>query len=808
MNHSTGNTALLDSPPVAGASCRLTVTGMDCADCARTIESSLASLPGVDSAAVSFARGTVDVTYDPAVADPQTLVGRVKALGYGAQRAADTASGGPWLFDITGMDCGDCAKTVEQTVRRLPGVQAATVNLGTATLSVTPRDDELTTAAIVSAVSKAGYGAQARGESRTTPSPVWWRQRRVIETAVAALLWVIGFTVEHLGAPRIASAVPFLLAMIVAGYPVARAGWYALKVRRADMNLLMTTAAVGAIAIGEWDEGSSVLILFAIGIMLQTLTLERTRRAIQALVGLAPAEASVKRAGGEQRVPVAAVAIGEVVVVRPGERLPVDGVVVAGRSGVDQAPITGESVPVSVGPESVVFAGSINGDGFLEIRSTKAASDTTLARVVHLVEEAQASKAPAQAFVDRFAAIYTPIVIIGAILLATVVPLFVGNFEEWFTRALVLLVIACPCALVISTPVALVAAIGSASRRGVLFKGGAAIEALASVRTVAFDKTGTLTVGRPAVTGVFPVGEKTEGEILARAAAIEGPSTHPIAIAIVRMARERGVAVPHATEARNIPGRGATARIGEETVTVGSRRLFDAIPEAVERILAATEAAGKTAVLIGTSNGIEAVIAVADPLRVISPRAVASLDALGLRTVMLTGDNRQTAQRIAAEAGVTDVRAELMPEDKVAAVVDLQRTAPVAMIGDGVNDAPALATAAVGVAMGAAGSDVAIEAADVALMSDDLTQVPVAVKLARRTLSIIRQNVAAALVVKGAFLALTVAGVTNLWLAVLADMGMSLAVTFNSLRLLRVEAALHGTHEVKAPVLASSVGDD
>ncbi|HEY7032991.1 MAG TPA: heavy metal translocating P-type ATPase [Thermomicrobiales bacterium] len=791
--------AILDPPPgdtpaepVAGTSCRLTVTGMDCADCARTIESSLASLPGVRSASVNFARGTADVAYDPAVAGPPALIGRVKALGYGAHAAANGATAhDPWLFDVTGMDCGDCAMTVEQVVRRLPGVATATVNFGAATLGVTPTDGVLTPAAVVAAVTQAGYGAQARGEHHVAAPHVWWRQRRILEIAVAAALWVIGFTIEHLGAPRLASDVPFLLAMVIAGYPVARAGWYALKVRRADMNLLMTIAAAGAVLIGRWDEGASVLILFAIGVTLQNLTLERTRRAIQALVDLAPAEASVKRAGGEQRVPVATVAVGEIVVVRPGERLPVDGVVVGGTSGVDQAPITGESVPVAVEPGSDVFAGSINGDGMLEVRSTKPASDTTLAHIVHLVEEAQASKAPAQAFVDRFAAVYTPLVIAGAILLATVVPLIAGDFREWFFKALVLLVIACPCALVISTPVALVAAIGSASRRGVLFKGGAAIEALASVRTVAFDKTGTLTAGRPAVTGVVPLGGRSAEAVLARAAAVEGPATHPIALAIVRAAREGGVTVPPAVDAQGIPGRGASARIAGETVVVGSRRLFGAVPQEVERLLATAETDGKTAVLVGTAREVEAVIAVADPLRPVSRRAVATLGALGLRTVMLTGDNRQTAERIAAAAGVADVRAELLPEDKVDAVVDLQRSAPVAMVGDGVNDAPALATAAVGVAMGAAGTDVAIEAADVALMGDDLAQLPVAVRLARQTMSIIRQNITAALVVKAAFLALTLAGVTNLWLAVLADMGMSLAVTFNSLRLLHIERISH-----------------
>jgi Cd2+/Zn2+-exporting ATPase len=802
MTHRPAGLDFVDTPrsdatpdeSLPGVACRLTVTGMDCADCAKTIESSLASLPGVHSAAVNFARGTADVSYDPAAANPPALIGRIKALGYGAQPSTDSpTSSGPWLFDVTGMDCGDCARTVEETVRRLPGVATVSVNFGAATLSVTPTDGVLTPVAVVDAVAQAGYGAQKRGETEAATPHVWWRRGRILETGMAAALWAIGFSVEHLGAPRLASAVPFLLAMILAGYPVARAGWYALKVRRADMNLLMTVAAVGAVLIGRWDEGASVLILFAVGVMVQTLTLDRTRRAIQALVGLAPAEASVQRAGGEQRVPVAEVAVGEIVVVRPGERLPVDGTVVAGRSAVDQAPITGESIPVAVEPGATVFAGSINGDGMLEIRSTKPANDTTLARIVHLVEAAQASKAPAQAFVDRFAAVYTPLVIVGAVLLATVVPLLTGDFRGWFFRALVLLVIACPCALVISTPVALVAAIGSASRRGVLFKGGAAIEALASIGIIAFDKTGTLTAGRPAVTDVVPIGDRSLEAVLARAAAVETHSTHPIALAIVRAARERGLAIPTAAEARGVPGQGATGQIGADFVTVGSRRLFGAIPEDVQRVLAAAETDGKTAVLIGTGQSIDAVIAVADPLRPVSRRAVAALGALGLRTAILTGDNRRTAERVAAAAGVTDVRAELLPEDKVAAVIDLQRSALVAMIGDGVNDAPALATASVGVAMGAAGTDVAIEAADVALMGDDLAQLPMAVRLARRTMGTIRQNVAAALVVKAAFLALTAVGVTNLWLAVLADMGMSLAVTFNSLRLLRIE---HVTHPI------------
>lgn len=772
-------------------SCRLTVAGMDCADCAKTIEASLATMPGVHTARVNFGGGTANVSYDPAETDAAALTQRVQALGYSA--IADTPPENTrrrWQFDVAGMDCGDCAKTIEMGLRRLPGVSDVQVSFGSGILTVTPAGEVLTEEAVVSAVEQAGYRAVTRSDMpspavEAAPTHAWWRQRRVIETTLAALFWVLGFGIEQAGAGRVFSAIPFLLAMVLAGYPVARAAWYAVKAHRADMNLLMTIAAVGAIAIGRWDEGSSVLILFATGLMLQTLTVERTRRAIQALVALTPAEALVLRSGAERRIPVAEVAIGETVYVLPSERIPVDGIVIEGQSAVDQSSITGESIPVEIEPDSAVFASSINGDGSLQVRSTKRAQDTTLANIVHLVEEAQSSKAPAQAFVDRFASIYTPIVIVAALLLTTAVPLVVGDFQGWLFKSLVLLVVACPCALVISTPVALVAAIGSASRRGVLFKGGAAIEALAAVRTVAFDKTGTLTLGRPGVSDITSTSTLGPDELLAKAAAVERHSTHPIALAVVAEAERRGLTLAEVRDAQGIPGRGAQAWVGTEQVLVGSRRLFGSIPAEVEQALLVGEQTGKTAVLVGTADGIAGVITVADPVRSQSVGAVRTLEDLSVRTVMLTGDNRFAAKRIGEQVGVSDVRAELLPEDKVTAIAELERKAPVAMIGDGVNDAPALATASVGIAMGVAGSDAAIEAADVALMGDELAQLPVAIRLARQTLTIIRQNIAASLVVKVIFLLLTFAGITNLWLAVLADTGMSLLVTFNSLRLLR-----------------------
>jgi Zn2+/Cd2+-exporting ATPase len=773
-------------------SCQLQVTGMDCGDCARTVEQSLRTLPGVTNTAVNFVRGTADVTYDPTQTEPETFTRRIAALGYGVAAVQPVAPANEtvWTFDVTGMDCGDCAKTVEAGVARLPGVREARVNFAVGTLAVTANPTDVTPQTIIHAVSEAGYGATVRGAPAARVAAVrWWRQRRLLELTGAALLWLAGFILEHAGLPRFVSAVPFIAAMLLGGYPIARAGWFALRARRADMNLLMTVASVGAVAIGQWDEGASVLILFGIGTMLQAMTVERTRRAIAGLLALAPAEASVLHGDHEHRVAVDAVSVGDVVRVRPGERLPVDGMVAAGQSAVDQAPITGESIPVEVQPGSAVFAGSVNGEGTLDVRATKPAHDTTLARIIALVEEAQASKAPAQAFVDRFAAVYTPLVILGALLVAVVPPLIAGDWGAWVYKALVLLVIACPCALVISTPVALVAAIGAASRRGVLFKGGAALEALAAVRVVAFDKTGTLTAGRPAVVAVHTCDGATEAEVLGIATALERQSEHPLARAVVAYSHDRALQPPPITDYRAVPGRGGSGGVDGVAASVGSVRWF------IERGLwdvaghEAFLAEGNAVVCVERAGRMIGLLTLRDAIRPESVRAVGALRALVGRVVMLTGDNARTAAQVAAATNVTDVRADLLPADKAAAVRALAADGPVAMVGDGINDAPALASASVGVAMGAAGTDVAIEAADVALMGDDLGRLPDAIRLARRTLGIIRQNIAVALVVKAIFLALTFAGVTNLWLAVLADMGTSLLVTANALRVLRADRA-------------------
>jgi Zn2+/Cd2+-exporting ATPase len=690
----------------------------------------------------------------------------------------------PWVFSVGGMDCADCARTVEMGVARLPGVASASVNFGSGTMTVHPAgQDTVTRQSIVSTVEQAGYTARERAARGTATLLPWWRSRRTQLIAAAMALWAVAFALERAGSAPLWSAVPFLMAMVIAGLPIYRAAWFALRRRRMDMNVLMAIAATGAVAIGEFGEGSLVLVLFAVGSQLQSMTLERTRHAIDALLELAPDMATVRHAGVETRVPVDQTRPGDIVIVRPGERIPVDGEIVAGESAVDQAAITGESTLVSIEPGATVHAGTINSDGLIEVRSTRRAADSTLARIIHLVEEAQASRAPAQAFVDRFAAIYTPVVVAGALVLATVVPLIAGDVRDWVFTALVLLVVACPCALVISTPVALVNSIGAASRRGVLFKGGAAVERLAGVHIVALDKTGTLTAGLPEVVEIRPLDGWSAGALLQMAAAIERGSTHPLAAGIVRAAEAEGLPRLTATGGRTVPGRGAEGRVEGVLMRAGGRKLFEALPEEVEAIVAAVEAGGRTAIIVEIDGEVAGIIAMADAIRPTARTVIEDLRGMRIRTVMLTGDNRLAAERVATGAGIDDVVAGLLPDGKVDAVADLESDGPVAMIGDGVNDAPALARASVGVAMGAIGSDAAIEAADVALLNDDLSRFPGTVRLARKTLRIIRENVAASVIVKFLVLGLTFVGITNLWLAVLADMGMSLLVTLNSLRL-------------------------
>jgi Cd2+/Zn2+-exporting ATPase len=571
------------------------------------------------------------------------------------------------------------------------------------------------------------------------------------------------------------------------------------------MNFLMSVAAVGALAIGEYGEAASAMFLFAVAQLLETRSMDRARNAIRGLMDLSPAQATVLRDGEETRVPVEDIAIGETVVIRPGEKIPVDGEIRTGRSSVNQAPVTGESVPVEKEPGAEVFAGTLNGEGALEVCSTRPASDTTLARIIHSVEEAQASRAPSQTFVERFARVYTPAVVIAAFGLALLPPLAgLGGWGEWFGRALVLLVVACPCALVISTPVTVVSALAGAARRGILIKGGLHLEKAGRARVVVMDKTGTLTEGQPAVVAVHALNGTHPHDVLALAAAAEARSEHPLARAILQHAGGEGIQPPPVFDTVAMPGRGIRARVGNRTVYVGNPRLFGELgagDPGVATLLDDLRSAGHTAVLVGSAAGtgspepptVLGALALADRVRPGAAAALADLHRAGIRrVVMLTGDNPQTAGAVAellggrTGVGVDEFRAELLPEDKVAAVREIQRAeGAVLFVGDGINDAPALAAADVGVAMGAAGTDIALETADIALMDDDLSKLAMTIRIARKAERIIRANIAFALVSKAIFVVLAVLGVATLWMAVAADVGASLLVTANGLRALR-----------------------
>lgn len=599
-----------------------------------------------------------------------------------------------------------------------------------------------------------------------------------------------------LGPPWFAT-VCFALATVSGGLLVFPAALGALKKLQLDMNVLMAVAVTGAWLVGEGEEGAAVVFLFALSELLESWSVGRARRAIASLLKLTPQTALVRSTDGAfKEIPVLEVAIGAEISVRSGSSIPLDGKVIAGDSAVNQAPITGESVPVDKKPGDTVFAGTINGEGSLIVQVTKAASDSTLARIIKLVEEAEEQKAPTQRFVDKFARIYTPAVFVAALMVALLPPLLMGGaWSEWTYRALVLLVIACPCALVIATPVSIVSGLTALARRGVLIKGGAHLEAVGKLRALAVDKTGTITQGRPQVTGVIPIGNITEEEVLRSAAAIDSHSEHPLAKAVVAASQSRNITWSESSQYQSVTGRGATAVIANHPHFIGNHKMAHELgvcsPE-IEAKLAEIEARGESLAILGhtphegCAGAVLGIISIGDTMRTEAPEALRLLHAAGLKkVVMLSGDNQRTASAIAKLAGIDEAYGDLMPEQKIEHIRRLMAEHHyVGMIGDGVNDAPALAIASVGIAMGAIGSDTAIETADMALMQDDLTRVAEAIALGRRTLSIIQFNVTFALAVKALFLILAFTGHTSLWLAILADTGATLLVITNALRLL------------------------
>src|SRR5215213_6236416 len=702
----------------------------------------------------------------------------------------DTPEGGAALgvlertvVRVEGMDCASCAATVERRVSALPGVARATVTFAAGRLDAEP-DPGLSLDELEGAVRAAGYGVAKSEEVERTP---FWRTPRAISVFASALLFAVGLTLSVGSAPELARVVAYLAAIAVGGLPIFRAALAGLRTRHMDMNVLMSAATIGAVGIGEWAEAAFVVVLFAAGNALQVYAIDRTRGAVRALARLAPDEVLVRRGDSERVVGAGEVAVGETVNVRPGERLALDGEVIEGRTTVDESPVTGESTPVEKGPGDAVYSGSLNGGGGVVVRVLREASDSTLQRIARLVEEAQATKAPAEQFVERFSRLYTPIVVAVAVILAVVPPVLGGEFGTWFYRALALLIIACPCALVISTPVTVVSGIGAASRRGILVKGGAALEAAGRLKALAFDKTGTLTEGRPVVSRVVPLDGRDEAEVLQLAAALERRSEHPLAHAILSAAN--GVDLPPVAGFRSLAGRGAEGKVGGKGYLIGSPRLYaerGLVLGGATEALEAVERAGETPVILGSEESILAVFGIADAVRPDSRTTLESLREAGVgELVMLTGDAEAPARRIAEDLGIS-YRAQLLPEQKVQAVRNLvSEHGDVGMVGDGVNDAPALAASSVGFAMGAAGTDVALETADVALMQDDLPKLAEAVRLSRSAEGFIKQNVAVSILIKGLFVLLAPFGLVALWLAVLADMGTSIAVTLNGLRLFR-----------------------
>ncbi|MGP3562610.1 heavy metal translocating P-type ATPase [Geobacillus sp. BK01] len=696
-------------------------------------------------------------------------------------------------YRVQGFTCANCAAKFENNVKALPGVQDAKVNFGASKITIwgTTTIEEL---------EKAGAFENLKireDKEKAVKREPFWKQKENIKVYISAVLLVISwFLGKQYGEEHFFATIGYAAAILIGGYSLFIKGFKNLVRLNFDMNTLMTVAVLGAAAIGEWGEGATVVILFAISEALERYSMDKARQSIESLMDIAPKEALIRRGNEEMMVPVDDIQVGDIMIVKPGQKLAMDGIIIKGISTLNQAAITGESVPVAKTVGDEVFAGTLNEEGLLEVKVTKRVEDTTLSKIIHLVEEAQAERAPSQAFVDRFAKYYTPAIIIFALLLAVIPPLFMGaDWSEWIYRGLAVLVVGCPCALVISTPVAIVTAIGNAAKNGVLIKGGIYLEEAGSLKVIAFDKTGTLTKGVPSVTDVVTY-NGDENELMTITAAIEKGSQHPLASAIIRKAEEEGLNFNDLSveEFQSITGKGVKARVNNEMYYVGSPGLFEellpnGIQSEIKEQMTTLQTQGKTVMALGTEKEILALIAVADEIRESSKEVIRKLHQVGIeKTVMLTGDNQRTAEAIGKQVGVSDIKADLLPEDKLNFIKELRdKHQSVAMVGDGVNDAPALAASTVGVAMGGAGTDTALETADIVLMSDDLSKLPYTIKLSRKALAIIKQNITFSLGIKALALLLIVPGWLTLWLAIFADMGATLIVTLNSMRLLKVK---------------------
>ncbi|WP_227375494.1 heavy metal translocating P-type ATPase [Haladaptatus halobius] len=832
---------------------KLDVPGMDCPSCAEKIVNSVSELDGVVTVEPQVMTGTVHIEYLPEKVAVNALIERVQAAGYDIESRDDLETE---RFDVPTMDCASCAGKIENALDTVAEIRERETLPTTGTVIVTYDPEQTSRADLVAAIESAGYTVEETGPEREEEDPVEenrardvWLSPRALKTWIGGGLLLVGLVLEFLlsgldvtlvgllGREFGTAELFYFAGAVIGGEEILRNGYYSARMRSLDIDLLMSLGILGAITaslvFGEalYLEAGMLAVLFSIAELMEEYAMDRARSSLRELMDFSPTTATIRRDGEETTLPVEELRVGDHVIMRPGDRIPADGTVVEGESAVNQAPITGESVPVDKTDGDEVYAGTINEEGYLEVEVTAEADDSTLARIIELVEDAQRDKTEHEQFVDRFAGQYTPVVVTLAVLIAAVPPLlidgsvslglagqsfvFVGNWATWFKRGLALLVLACPCALVISTPVSVVSGITSAAKNGVLIKGGTHLESVGTVRAVAFDKTGTLTHGQLTVTDVVPASGESRESVLSAAASLEARSEHSIAEAIVKAADEAGVETGDVSVFESLTGKGVQAKLDGEMYFAGKPALFEELGLSLDTVRPVSDggvavedssshdtadagsdtiedlqADGKTVILVGTEKRIVGVVAVADEVRPEAKRAVERLHDLGVeRVVMLTGDNEVTARAVGETAGVDDVRAELLPEEKAETVAALDAEfGGVMMVGDGVNDAPALATATVGVAMGAAGTDTAVESADVALMGDELSKLPYLCALSGKANGVIRENIWASIGVK-ALLAVGVPfGLVNVAVAVVVgDMGMSLGVTTNALRLARIK---------------------
>lgn len=696
-------------------------------------------------------------------------------------------------YRIEGLSCTNCAGKFEKNVKQLPGVTNATVNFGASKISV----EGQTT---IEELEEAGaFENLIIRNDQENPEQV--RSKESFIKRNIALIISLGFILVavisqlSLGEDHLLTKALYILAIIIGGYDLFKEGFSDLIKLDFSMESLMTIAIIGAAFIGEWAEGSIVVILFAISEALERFSMDKARQSIRSLMDIAPKEALIRRNNVEQLISVDKIDIDDIMIIKPGQKIAMDGLVINGHSSVNQAAITGESVPVEKQLDDEVFAGTLNEEGVLEVRVTKKVTDTTIAKIIHLVEEAQGERAPAQAFVDKFAKYYTPFIIIMALMIVVVPPLFFGgDWNKWLYQGLSILVVGCPCSLVISTPVSIVSAIGNAAKNGVLVKGGVYLEEIGHLRAIAFDKTGTLTKGKPVVTDFITTSSDTGINYLSIISSLESLSQHPLASAILNEADKTNVDYKsiQIEDFQSITGKGLTGIYQNIRYYIGSPKLFSAsvIEETAVKVqYRQFQEQGKTAMYFGTDEQILGVIAVADEVRDSSADVISELHKLSIEhTIMLTGDNTKTAESIGRQLGVTEIKGDLMPQEKLDSIKALRTTYnKVAMVGDGINDAPALAASTVGIAMGGAGTDTALETADVALMGDDLQKLPFIVRLSRQTLKVIKQNITFSLGIKLLALLLVIPGWLTLWIAIVADMGATLLVTLNGLRLMKVK---------------------